>query len=267
MPKIGFIGAGNMATAIIDGMVKNGAYQAQDIAVSGRTREKLLPFGERGIQICDDAVELVKACKYVVLSVKPQVLLGVLEQIAPVVTENTVFISIAAGITASFIREKIGFECKLVLTMPNTPLLVGCGAVAVARVEPISDDEFDFVLNIFRQSGAVEVIAADRLNEVIPINGSSPALIYLFTKIICDYSKRYGFDMQTSNRLFCNALIGSAKMMMETEKTHDELIKAVCSPGGATLKGLEALEQNGFETALTSYVDACIKRAYELGQK
>lgn len=266
MPQIGFIGAGNMGTAIINGMVKNGVFSENDIAVTDRLPQALEALRQRGIATFDDAPALVKACKYVVLSVKPQVLPGVLEQIAPAVTENTVFISIAAGITAEFIRAKVGFACKLVMAMPNTPLLVGCGAVAVARVEPISDAEFDFALNIFRQSGIVEVIPADRLNEVIPINGSSPALIYLFTKIMCEYSGRYGFDVETSNRLFCNALIGSAKMMLETGKTHDELIKAVCSPGGATLKGLEALEQKGFEGAITAYFDACIKRAYELGQ-
>lgn len=267
MTKIGFIGAGNMAGAIINGIVKGQSLQPSEIAVCDVSEEKLAEFSARGISAYTSVAALAGACKYLVLSVKPQAAEGVLAELSSAVTGETVIISIAAGITGEFIRKKIGFDCKLVLAMPNTPLLVGCGAVAVARIEPISDEEFDFAAGIFRQSGAVEIIPADRLNEVIPINGSSPAFIYLFAKIVCEYSKKYGFDVETSNRLFCNTLIGSAKMMLETGKSHDELIKAVCSPGGATLKGLEALEENGFERALTQCMDACIQRAYELGQK
>ena len=266
MPKIGFIGAGNMAGAIINGVIKGKAIAAGDIAVYDVSTERLAELTSQGICAFKSATELVKNCKYVVVSVKPQVAESILEEIAATVTENTVIISIAAGITAGFIREKIGFKCRVVLAMPNTPLLIGCGAVAVARLEPITDEEFDFATSIFSQSGAVELIPADRLNEVIPINGSSPAFIYRFAQIICEHSAQYGFDTETSNRLFCNALIGAAKMMLETGKTHDELIKAVCSPGGTTLKGLEALEENGFEHAITECMDACIKRAYELGK-
>lgn len=266
MSKIGFIGAGNMASAIINGIVSGGTLPAGEITVCDISDEKLAEFAARGINTCKNAIELVQSCKYVLLSVKPQVVEGVLEQIAGSVTESTVIISIVAGVTADFIRKKTIPSCRIVLVMPNTPLLIGCGSVAIARLEPIAEDEFDFAVSIFQKSGEVQMIPADRLNEVIPINGSSPAFIYRFAQIICEHSKQYGFDVETSNRLFCNALIGSAKMMLETGKTHDELIKAVCSPGGTTLKGLEALEENGFEHAITECMDACIKRAYELGK-
>lgn len=256
-----------MATAIINGIIKGKTLPANEITVCDISQECLSRFASQGLCICSDAAKLVESCKYVVLSVKPQVAEGVLEGISKSVNDETVIISIAAGITAKLIRKKIGFNCRLVLVMPNTPLLIGAGSVAVAMLEPITDEEFEFASAIFKQSGSVEIIPEDKLNEVIPINGSSPALIYRLAQIICEYGKGYGFDEETSNRLFCNALIGSAKMMLETGKTHDELIKAVCSPGGTTLKGLEALEENNFAAAVTGYMDACVKRAYELGKK
>ena len=264
--KIGFVGGGNMATAIIHGILHGGNMEPEEIAVYGTNAEKQEVFRKHGLKACKDAKELVRACRFVLLSVKPQVLPSVLEEIAPCVTKDHVLISIAAGITCEFIREKVGFPCSVVPVMPNTPLLVGCGAVAMARVQPIAEADFEFVRDIFAMSGSVELVPEDKLNEVIPVNGSSPAFIYLFAKIASEYGARYGLDQEVCMRLFCNTLIGSAKMLLESDKSPDELIRAVCSPGGATLKGLEALEQHGFEKALNAAADACIKRAYELGQ-
>lgn len=264
--KIGFIGCGNMAGAIIRGIVHGGVLELEEIGVYDTSKERMNVLREYNLCTFADAKELVRSTRFIVLSVKPQAMPQVLEAIAPSIREDHVIISIAAGITYQYICETIGFQCSVVPVMPNTPLLIGSGSVAMAHVQPIDDKDFDFVHKIFALSGHIEIVPADKLNEVIPVNGSSPAFVYLFAKTAADYGARYGIDRDAAMRLICHTLIGSAKMLLESGKTADELIEAVCSPGGTTLKGMEALEEFGFCKALNEAADACVKRAYELGQ-
>ncbi|MDY4191259.1 MAG: pyrroline-5-carboxylate reductase [Oscillospiraceae bacterium] len=263
---IGFIGAGNMAGAMIGGILKAGIVLPEQAAVSDLLEEKTAPYAARGLGVYADPAELVRNCRYVVLSVKPQVMEAVLQNIAQAVTEEHVLISIAAGVSCRYIRSVIGFECKVVPVMPNTPLLVGEGAVAVGREEPISAEEFDFVTGLFRAGGRVEVIDSGKLNEVIPINGSSPAMIYLLAKYMCSYAETQGISYEAANRLFCQTLIGSAKMMLESGKTHDELIAMVTSPGGTTYRMLDALKERGLDDMVEDACGRCVRRAYELGK-
>lgn len=263
--KIGFIGCGNMAGAIIRGIVHGGILELEEIGVCDTNIERLETLRKHGLRAYADAKELARGARFLVLAVKPQVVAEVLESIAPCISPSHVIVNIAAGITPAFIREKIGFDCSVVPVMPNTPLLIGSGAVAMAHIQPISDSDFQFVQDVFNSSGSVELVAEDKLNEVIPVNGSSPAFVYLFAKTVAEYGKRYGIEGDVAMRLFCHTLIGSAKMLMESGKTPDELIQAVCSPGGTTLKGMAALEEFGFCKALNEAADACVKRAYELG--
>ncbi|MEM1483963.1 pyrroline-5-carboxylate reductase [Oscillospiraceae bacterium PP1C4] len=263
---IGFIGAGNMAGAIINGIVSSGMLEPEKIAVYDVKAEHLHTYASRGFAACDSIGELVQSCNYVFLSVKPQNFADVLAQIKPAATLQTVFVSIAAGISAEFIKSGVGFDAKIIRVMPNTPLLIGSGSTALSQVAPTSDEEFAFIKSVFAAAGAVEEVAPDQMNEVIPLNGSSPAYIYLFAKVFVDRAVELGFDADTANRLFCNTLIGSARMMLETGKTHQQLIDMVTSPGGTTFKGLEALHRCGFEQALIDCFDDTIKRAYELGK-
>lgn len=219
-----------------------------------------------GCTIAGSSLEILDSCKYVLLAVKPQVIENVLEQIAPKVTEDTVILSIAAGISCSYIRRKIGFDCKVVNIMPNTPLLMGFGTSALSRNEPIEEEEFQFALRIFQSAGEAYVIPSQLMNEVIPLNSSSPAFIYYFAKIYVERAEKAGFSRELANELFCNTLIGSAKMMLDSGLDHDELLRMVTSPGGTTLKGLEAMDDNGFRRAVEQGIDACIQRAYELGK-
>ncbi len=264
--QIGFIGAGNMAGAIIDGVVGAGLLKPAEIAVYNVRQEKRDAYAARGFGVCLSVEALVESCSYVVLSVKPQIFPEVLPKVKAAAHPDTVFISIAAGISAAYIKEALGFDAKIVLVMPNTPLLIGCGTSAMSCIAPTSPTEFAFVKSVFCAAGAVEEIAPDRMNEVIPLNGSSPAYIYQFAKIFVENAVEVGFDAQIANRLFCNTLIGAAKMMLETGKSHQQLIDMVTSPGGTTFKGLEALEQNGFAKALDACFADTIKRAYELGR-
>ena len=264
--KIGFIGAGKMAGAIMNGMISSQILKPNEIAVYDINQEVCSNYQTRGFHVCQTISELVSNCEFLVLSVKPQNFSDIMAEVKPNAKSENVFVTIMAGISAEAIKAAVGFDAKVIRIMPNTPLLVGYGSIALSRVEPASIEDFNFIKEVFSSAGKVEEISPDMMNEVIPLNGSSPAYIYLFAKIFVDRAVKLGFDADVANRLFCNSLIGCAKMMMETGKSHQELIDMVTSKGGTTYKGLEALSRNHFEQALTECFDDTIKRAYELGK-
>lgn len=263
---IGFIGAGNMAGAIIGGVVRQGLLAPPQIGVYDISPEKCGQYSGEGFVVFAGIAELVAACNTIVLSVKPQNFTEVLAQVKQAMTADKLLISIAAGITADRIKHAVGFDCKLVLVMPNTPLLLGCGASALSRVEPTTPEEFAFAEKIFSAAGVAAQIDPARMSEIIPVNGSSPAFIYLFAKTIVDSAEQAGIGRDIANRLFCQTLIGSARMMTESGKTHQELIDMVCSPGGTTLAAMRALEEYGFTQAIQAAFAACVQRAKELAE-
>ncbi len=264
--KVGFIGAGNMGTAIIKGIAGSKMADGIELYAADTDRAKTDALSQYGVIACSDSAEVVKECKYVFLAVKPQMFENVLDSIGSYVTEDTVIVSIAAGITGEYIKSKTLTEAKVVLVMPNTPFLLGEGATALAKVEPVSDEEFGLVCRIFESGGETAVVSKDKMKEIIAINGSSPAFIYLFAKGFIDYAKSVVISEDVAKALFAKSLVGSAKMLTDSGYTVDELIKMVSSPGGTTLKGLDEL----YEGKLTDVVDkcckACTQRAYELSK-
>ena len=261
MNKLGVLGAGNMGSAIINGIKNSG----MDIEVFAYDKfpEKL---GALPVTPCTDEISVVKQCRYVLLSVKPQMLAEVLDTIAPAVTSDTVFISICAGISAEFIRKHTIPNAKTVLVMPNTPMMLGLGASAMSRDSSVTDEEFDFARAVIGSCGITEVVPSDKMKEVIAINGSSPAFVYLYAKGFIDYADSVGIEKEAALRLFAQTLIGSAKMLTDSGMTVDELIKQVSSPGGTTIAGLEELYSGDITGDVRRACEACTKRAYELGQ-
>ena len=266
MTNIGFIGAGNMGNAIIKGILGSKLLSSTRLFATDTDSEKLAHLSSQGVTSCENASDLVEKCKYVFLAVKPQVIEGVLESIASAVNDDTVIISIVAGISGEFIKSKTIPNAKVVLVMPNTPLLLGEGASALARVEPITDEEFKVVCDIFASCGEIAVISKDKMKEIIAINGSSPAFIYLFAKGFVDYAKSVDIDEDTAKKLFAKTLIGSAKMITDSGYNVDELIKMVSSPGGTTLKGLDELYAGNLVGIVNKACESCTNRAYELSK-
>jgi len=266
MTKIGFIGTGNMGTAIIKGIAKSQLANEVELFATDINTEKLLSLKEFKVTALENAVEVCKKCKYVFLALKPQMFEEMLESIAEFVNEETVLVSIAAGITGEYIQSKTIPNAKVTLVMPNTPLLLGEGATALAKVEPITDEEFTLVCNIFAACGEIAVISKDKMKEIIAINGSSPAFIYLFAKGFIDYAKEQNIDEDVAKTLFSKTLIGSAKMITDSGDTIDELIKMVSSPGGTTLKGLDELYKGNLVDVVKNACEACTNRAYELSK-
>lgn len=262
--KIGFIGAGNMGSAIMKGISKS-AVDAELYAFDPDNK-KVENLSEYGVKYCAGEAELVAECKYVFLAVKPQIIESVLEAAAPSVTSDTVIISIAAGISDEFISEKTRPDAKVILVMPNTPLLIGEGASALSHNEKVTDEEFETVLNIFKICGKAAVISKDKMKEIIALNGSSPAFIYLFAKGFIDYADSVGIDKNAATELFTQSLIGSAKMITDSGYSIDELIKMVSSPGGTTLAGLDRLYEGNLTEVVKNCCESCTKRAYELSK-
>ncbi len=266
MKNVGFIGAGNMGYAIMSGIKRSAMSSDIALFVYDKFQEAMVRAQQLGAKGMPSAAELVGSCDYVFLAVKPQQLDEVLGEIKADVTKNTVIISICAGITDEYIASKTVEGAKVVLVMPNTPLLLGEGATALSRSDSVSDAEFDFVCSIFGASGIYAVVPKDKMKEIISINGSSPAFIYLYAQSFVKYAVSVGIDEKAAVELFAKSLIGSAKMITDSGKTIDELIEMVSSKGGTTIAGLEKLRAGGLDEAVQECCKACTKRAYELSK-
>lgn len=265
--KIGFIGVGNMGSAIIKGVALSELRWEIEIYTADTDQKKLDALSDCDIVKCRDAAELTSECDIVFLAVKPQVLEDVLKSVKNQVRDGQVFVSIAAGIPAEFIKNTLENQnIGVILVMPNTPLLLGEGATAIAESDSVTKNHFDFVCSVFEYCGKIQVIPENKMKEIIAINGSSPAFIYLFAKGFIDYAVKNGISAEAAKVLFCQSLVGSAKMMTDSGYSIDELIKMVSSPGGTTLAGLDKLYSNELEKAVDEACEACTKRAYELSK-
>ena len=263
--KLGFLGAGNMGTAMMRGIAasalcKNG--EISEIFAFDTDAEKLNRLSDAGVKPCESAQALSDTVDFLVLAVKPQVLAGVLDALT--IRREQVIISICAGISAEFIRSHTIADARIILCMPNTPLMLGLGATALAKCDGITDDEFALAKQMFATCGIAEEIPENKMREIIAVNSSSPAFIYLFAKGFLDFAKAEGLDDGAALRLFAQALTGSAKMMTDSGYSIDELIKMVSSPGGTTLAGLDKLYAGKLTETVADCCDACTNRAYEL---
>lgn len=266
MKKIGFIGAGNMATAIIKGLMAQNNGKADFINVFDVSAEKCDLMKKMGTNIFSSGTDVVENSDIIVLAVKPQNYAEVLDSLKNVVNESKTFVSIAAGISIDFVQKGLGCKCPTVRVMPNTPLLLKKGASALCPSDNISDEDKEIVYNMFNGSGVCEYITEDHMNEIIAVNGSSPAYIYLFAKAMADYAQNKGIDYDRAMNLVCATLEGSAAMLRESGDSADTLIEKVSSKGGTTIAALDKLREHNFYEAIQDAMDACTSRAEELGK-
>ncbi len=262
--KLGFIGCGNMAQAIIGGVLR--ANIDSIINVYDIDSQKCNVFTGNTVNISDDINSLIYESDYVFLAVKPQHIQSVFEQITSDLSDK-IIISILAGVSTDYIRKLAHLpDLRVVRVMPNTPLLVGEGATALCKTENVTIAEFEFIEGLFASSGKVAQIYEEQMNDIININGSSPAYIFLFTMAVMEYAKKCNIDENTALELFSQTLIGSAHMMLESGKTPQQLKEMVTSPGGTTLAALNVFDDEGFVDIILRAFDACTKRAKELGK-
>ena len=261
--KLGIIGIGKMGGSILSGIIKSKIYDYNDIILFDVSEEIKEKFTKEGFSFCTNEQELFDCSEKVIIAIKPQ-MFNCLETVN-YKDNSLVIISIAAGKTIKDLQKIFGNQ-KYIRVMPNTPALLQSGATAIARGEGITVEEFNDVKKIFTSIGIVEEITEDKMNEIIPVNGSMPAYLYYFVKAYIEKAVEYGIDYDVAKRLACEAVIGSCKMITENEKSIDELIKDVCSPGGTTLAGLKVFEEEKMDEIIKKSYEACVNRAYELSK-
>lgn len=262
--KIGFIGLGNMATAIIGGLL-GGMAAKEDLVGADKSEVMAAKAAEQfGIKTGIDNTVVTKEADYLFLAVKPQFVEGVLKEIAPVISEKTVVISIVAGKSLQWICDALGKEVKLVRTMPNTPALVGEGCTAMSPNALVTAQEKAYVKNLLASFGTVQEVPENLMDAVVGISGSSPAYVFLFIEAMADAAVVAGMPRKQAYEMAAQAVLGSAKMVLETGKHPGELKDMVCSPGGTTIDAVKVLEEMGFRAAVMDAVEAAVEKSKNL---
>lgn len=266
--KIGFLGAGNMAEAIIHGLIKSGEVEEADIIASDRNIERLNVVVEGyGIEGFSKNFEVARRSDIIIVAVKPQVINSALEDISPEITDDKIVISIAAGIRIDNIASKLPKRAKIVRVMPNTPALVLSGASAICAGDGVSENEKTAAIAIFEAVGkAVTVDNEDLIDAVTGLSGSGPAFVYTFIEALSDAGVRAGLSREVATTLASQTVYGSAKVVIEQGRHPAELRDMVTSPGGTTIAGMGKLEEKGFRSAVMEAVDTAVKRSKELGK-
>lgn len=249
--RIGFIGTGNMASAIMGGIISHGLAKADEVMgadVFAQSREKVEK--QFGIKTTEDNLEVVRKSDIVFLSVKPQFYQEVISQIAGEVRDEQIIITIAPGKTLSWLSDQFGKKVKIVRLMPNTPAMVGAGMTAATPNEFITEEEKEKVLTLLRSFGEVEVVPEKLMDTVTAVSGSSPAYVYMFIEAMADAAVSGGMARPQAYKFAAQAVLGSAKMVLDTGKHPGELKDMVCSPAGTTIEAVRVLEERGMRSAV-----------------
>lgn len=262
---LGFIGCGNMAQAMLKGILEKGLYQPENILVSRRNEAALGQIQKQFlVQTTTDNRQVAKKADILILAVKPFQFETVIREIRDEVKEDVLVISIAAGQTMENIERFFGKNIKLVRSMPNTPALVLEGASGVCFNERITDDDKKKAMDIFSSFGIAHEVSEAMINVVIGVSGSSPAYVFLFIEAMADAAVADGMPRAQAYELAAQSVLGSAKMVLETGKHPGELKDMVCSPAGTTIEAVRVLEKEGFRSAVIEAMKACVKKAQEM---
>lgn len=263
--KLGFIGCGNMASAIMGGIIKNGIMEAAeiigaDVLAAGRERAK----ETLGISVTESNREVAEKADFLVLSVKPQFYEEVIAEIKDLIQEHQVIITLAPGKTLAWLEEQFGKQVKLIRTMPNTPAMVMEGMTGVCCNKYVSEEELEEALKILRSFGDAEVVPERLMDAVVVVSGSSPAYVYMMIEAMADAAVAEGMPRAQAYKFAAKAVMGSAKMVLETGKHPGELKDMVCSPAGTTIEAVKVLEATGFRSSLMQAMEACADKCRQI---
>ncbi|MCL2235878.1 MAG: pyrroline-5-carboxylate reductase [Defluviitaleaceae bacterium] len=262
--KLGFIGAGNMASAIIGGVISSGKFLGVDVLVSDFMEEKVAQLSaEYGVRSANN-IEVADGANVIFLCVKPNVYDDVINEIRHVVTANKIIVAIAAGKTLKYLGEAFGGVPKIVRAMPNTPSLVGQGMTAVCPAPDVPKKDAGLVLNIFNGVGKARFLPETLFDAFTGVAGSSPAYAFMFIEAMADAGVAHGLSRADAMEFSAQALLGSAQMVLTTGNHPGALKDAVCSPGGATIAAVSKLEQEGLRNAVIQGVNACVEKSKQM---
>lgn len=260
--KLGFIGCGNMASAMIGGIINNKICSAEDIIASDAYEPALSKAKENlRIKVSTDNKEVAAQSDIIFLSVKPQFYESVITELKDTIKDSQIIVTIAPGKTLSWLGDNFGKSVKIVRCMPNTPALVCEGITGVCYNELVTKEELDTVCKILGGFGKVEVLSEHLMDVVVSVSGSSPAYVFMFIEAMADAAVADGMPRAQAYKFAAQAVYGSAKMVLETGKHPGELKDMVCSPGGTTIEAVRVLEKEGFRSSVIEAMKACTKKA------
>ncbi|MBU3190124.1 pyrroline-5-carboxylate reductase [Clostridium bowmanii] len=265
---IGFIGCGNMARAMIGGIVKSNLVSSEKVIASNPSDKSLNKVKEEyNILVTKDNVEVAKYADIVILAIKPDKYFQVIDEIKPYLKKNVIIVTIAAGITLEHMSSKLGDGAKVIRTMPNTPALVGEGMSALCANNNVTKEELQEVVDIFESFGKIEILEENLIDVVPAVSGSSPAYVYMFIEALGDGAVLQGMPRDKAYRMAAQAVLGAAKMVLDTDQHPGKLKDNVCSPGGSTIAAVYTLEKNNFRGSVISAMESCTEKAIKMGKK
>ena len=264
---IGFIGAGNMGSAMIGGILDASLVTTSQIIASAHSPETLDKIRTKfSIETTQSNEVVAERSDILFLAVKPNKFSEVLPQIKGHLKPDCIVVSIAAGQPIANIEALLG-EVRLVRAMPNTPALVGAAMSALCPNDKVTPEEVKLVESLFNSFGRAEVVPESMMDAVVGVSGSSPAYVYMFIEAMADAAVADGMPRAQAYKFAAQSVLGAAKMVLETGKHPGELKDAVCSPGGTTIEAVAALEHGGFRDTVISAQRACSKKSYDMNQK
>jgi len=266
LDSIGFIGTGNMATALIKGILEGGIFDKSRIYGSDKDQEKLKKISkELGIGVYSSNISLAQISSIVVLSVKPQSIKEVLEEVKDYVGGDKLIVSIAAGVPIAFIRSFLGRKVPIVRVMPNTPALIRRGISGIATDKRLSDEIMDMIFKIFSAVGEAIVVEERMMDAITAISGSGPGYVFRFMECMVEGAIQMGFEEEVARRLVVNTFLGASELARISQESLSSLREKVTSPGGTTEAALKIFEQRGLKTIILDALKAAKNRGEEIG--
>lgn len=263
--KLGFIGCGNMAKAMIEGVIKSGVFKSCDIWASDSYEIALQSMKEKwGINVSQNNTDIAKNCHIIFIAVKPNMYKSVCGEIAQSIKEDAIIITIAPGQSVQMVEDYFGKKVKIVRTMPNTPALVQMGMTGMCYNDMLGDDDIALAKSILSSFSRCEVISEKLMDTVVAVSGSSPAYVFMMIEAMADGAVAGGMSRDMAYVFAAQTVMGSAKMVLETGEHPGKLKDMVCSPGGTTIDAVAALEKEGFRSAIITAMDVCRKKADSL---
>ncbi len=267
--KLAFIGSGNMGSAIIRGFVTCGGVPASNVCVFDKANTNYTALQQLGVATVNTIEAAVSNADFIFLCVKPQGIAAVVSDCcrAESFDPSSVFVSIAASVPISLICKSAERDVPVIRTMPNTPMLIGEGAIAICKNELVDNKKFANVCRMFSSIATVSVMDETMLNPIISVSGSSPAYVYYFIKALLDGALEQGLTQEQALPLIIRTVIGSAKMVENADCSIEQLISRVCSPGGTTLAAMDVLSKEHFSDIVHHAMQACSDRAEEISKE
>ncbi|MCK8607640.1 pyrroline-5-carboxylate reductase [Apilactobacillus ozensis] len=258
--NIGFIGVGNMAKAIIEGLIQSNSFNSKNIIVHSRNKKSYEQFAKRNnITVVDSNIEVVKKSEFIFLAVTPSVVKNVLLEIREHLVPNKVLISIVSGLKLDRLEELTDYNQPILRTLPNINSSINEGLTVYKSNDNLSGKMKENSLNILSSFGDIIELPEDKFEISGILGGCTPAYAYLFIDSLSRMGVKYGLNKNQATKIAAKAVLGSSKMVLESNKNPYSLIDDVCSPGGDTIKGLLSMEENGFKKSINNGIDSIIK--------